>query len=43
MDVLERVPEEDLRQSATMMAIFAYNAAMRDNLIPRKPEPSKGK
>lgn len=43
MDVLERVPEEDLKQSATMMAIFAYNAAMRDNLIPRKPEPSKGK
>ncbi len=39
MDVYDRVPAEDLKQSAIIMAAFAYNAAMRDERIPRKPLP----
>lgn len=38
MDVADRVVPNDLQQSAVIMAIFAYNAAMRDQLIPRKPQ-----
>ncbi len=41
MDVYERVSAEDLKQDAVMMAAFAYNAAMRDQRIPRKPIPSE--
>jgi carboxypeptidase Q len=37
MDVYDRVPEEDMKQAAIIMAAFAYNAAMRDEKIPRKP------
>ncbi len=37
MDVYDRVQEDDLKQSAVIMAVFAYNAAMRDERIPRKP------
>jgi hypothetical protein len=37
MDVYERIQEEDVKQGAVMMAIFAYQAAMRDGLFPRKP------
>ncbi len=37
MDVYDRVVEKDLQQSAVIMAIFAYNAAMRDERMPRKP------
>ena len=37
MDVVERIVEDDLKQAATIMAVFAYNAAMRDSLFPRKP------
>jgi hypothetical protein len=40
MDAVERIVEDDLKQSATIMAVFAYNAAMRDSLFPRKPTPS---
>jgi carboxypeptidase Q len=40
MDVVERIVEDDLKQSATIMAVFAYNAAMRDSLFPRKQTPS---
>lgn len=36
MDVFERIVEDDLRQSAVIMALFAYNAAMRDEKLPRK-------
>lgn len=36
MDLYDRVIEEDLRQTATIMASFLYNAAMRDEKIPRK-------
>jgi carboxypeptidase Q len=39
MDLYDRVPEEDLKQAAVIMAAFAYNAAMRDEKIPRKPLP----
>lgn len=38
MDVYERVQEEDMKQAATIMAAFIYNAAMADDLFPRKPE-----
>jgi len=37
MDVVERIVEDDLKQAATIMAVFAYNAAMRDSMFPRKP------
>ncbi|HXG00378.1 MAG TPA: M20/M25/M40 family metallo-hydrolase [Bacteroidota bacterium] len=37
MDVADRVVPKDLQQSAVIMAIFAYNAAMRDQPIPRRP------
>jgi len=37
---LTRVFEaEDLKQAAAVMASFAYHAAMRDERMPRKPEP----
>ena len=35
MDVYDRVVEEDLRQSAVIMAAFAYSAAMADEVLPR--------
>ncbi|MCZ6776980.1 MAG: M20/M25/M40 family metallo-hydrolase [Ignavibacteria bacterium] len=37
MDVYERAQEDDLKQSSVIMAVFAYNSAMRDERIPRKP------
>jgi Zn-dependent M28 family amino/carboxypeptidase len=37
MDVYERLQPDDMKQAATIMAAFAYNAAMRDALFPRKP------
>ena len=37
MDVYDRCPPEDMKQAATIMAAFVYNAAMRDEKIPRKP------
>jgi carboxypeptidase Q len=36
-DVLDRVPAEDLKQAATIVAAFAWQAAMLDEKIPRKP------
>jgi carboxypeptidase Q len=38
-DVVERLQPADLKQIATVEAIFVYNAAMRDQMIPRKPLP----
>jgi carboxypeptidase Q len=35
MDVYDRLVEDDMKQAATIMALFAYNAAMRDQLFPR--------
>jgi carboxypeptidase Q len=37
MDVFERAQKEDLMQAAVIMASFVYNAAMRDQMLPRKP------
>jgi Zn-dependent M28 family amino/carboxypeptidase len=38
-DVLERLQPADLAQIATIEAIFVYNAAQRDQMMPRKPLP----
>lgn len=38
-DVVERLQAADLKQIATVEAIFVYNAAQRDRMIPRKPLP----
>jgi hypothetical protein len=39
-DVVERLQPSDLKQIATVEAIFVYNAAMRDQMLPRKPLPN---
>ena len=39
MDTYERLQPADLKQIAVVEAIFVYNAAMRDEMIPRKPVP----
>jgi len=39
MDVYERLSPEDLAQAAVVEAIFVYNTAMRDQMLPRKPMP----
>ena len=36
-DVFERVQADDMKQAATIMAAFAFQAAMRDEMFPRKP------
>ncbi|RYX80765.1 M20/M25/M40 family metallo-hydrolase, partial [bacterium] len=36
-DVVDRVPEEDLKQSAIIMATAAYQTAMMNERFPRKP------
>jgi carboxypeptidase Q len=36
-DVFDRIQADDLKQAATVMAAFVYNAAMIDEKIPRKP------
>lgn len=36
MDVFDRIQADDMKQAATIMAAFLYNAAMRDEMIPRK-------
>ncbi|HEY8225626.1 MAG TPA: M20/M25/M40 family metallo-hydrolase [Pyrinomonadaceae bacterium] len=35
-DVFDRIQADDLKQAATIMAAFVYNAAMRDQKLPRK-------
>jgi hypothetical protein len=37
MDVYERASKDDLEEAAVIMASFVYNAAMRDEMMPRKP------
>jgi len=37
LDVYEHIRADDLKQAAVIMASFVYNAAMRDEMIPRKP------
>ena len=39
MDVYERLQPADLAQAATVEAIFVYNTAMREQMLPRKPLP----
>jgi hypothetical protein len=39
MDHYDRVQREDMIQMATVAAVFAYNAAMRDEKLPRKTMP----
>ena len=40
-DVFDHAQREDLVQASVVMASFAYHAAMRDELLPRKPMPQK--
>jgi carboxypeptidase Q len=37
MDVYERVNVDDLKEVAALLATFAYEAAMRDAMVPRAP------
>jgi len=39
MDTYERLQPEDLAQAATVEAIFVFNTAMRDQMLPRKALP----
>jgi carboxypeptidase Q len=39
MDTFEHLQPTDLKQIAVVEAIFVYNAAMREQMIPRKPLP----
>jgi hypothetical protein len=39
MDVIESVQEADLQQASVIVASFVYNAAMRDERLPRVPLP----
>ena len=45
MDTFDRVQRDDMIQQATVIAVFAYDAAMRDDKLPRKalPAPQKGR
>ena len=45
MDIFDRVQRDDMVQQATVMAVFAYHAAMRDEKLPRKalPAPQRGR
>jgi Zn-dependent M28 family amino/carboxypeptidase len=38
-DVFDRVQGDDMKQAATIMAAFIYDAAMRNERLPRKPQP----
>jgi hypothetical protein len=40
-DVFDRIQADDMKQAATIMAAFIYNAAMRDEKLPRKPMAGK--
>ncbi|MFZ4984746.1 MAG: M20/M25/M40 family metallo-hydrolase [Blastocatellia bacterium] len=37
MDTFERLQSDDMKQASVIMAAFIYNAAMRDEKMPRKP------
>jgi Zn-dependent M28 family amino/carboxypeptidase len=39
LDLYDEVYEKDLKQASVIMASFLYHAAMRDERMPRKPEP----
>jgi len=38
-DTYERLSEQDLKQATVVMAIFVYNTAQRDAMLPRNPMP----
>lgn len=37
MDVYDRLQSDDLKQAAVIVASFVYDAAMREQMLPRKP------
>ena len=39
MDVYDRIQRADMMQMAAIVASFVYNAANRDEMLPRKPLP----
>src|SRR5262245_32523321 len=39
MDVYDRIQADDMKQAPVIIAAFVYNAAMRDEKLPRKPLP----
>jgi Zn-dependent M28 family amino/carboxypeptidase len=39
MDVYDRIQADDMKQAAVIMAAFVYNAATREEKLPRKPVP----
>jgi len=39
LDVFDEIYEKDLKQSSVILASLLYHAAMRDERMPRKPEP----
>jgi len=39
LDTYEHLSEPDLKQAAVIMAIFVFNTAQRDAMLPRKPLP----
>ncbi len=41
MDVWDRIQADDMKQASVIMAAFVYNAAMRDEKLPRKPMPAQ--
>jgi len=40
MDVVDRIQRDDLVQMAVVVSTFAYNTAMREEKLPRKPLPA---
>jgi hypothetical protein len=42
MDFYDRVQVEDMKQMATVAAVFAWQAATREERLPRKPAPGGG-
>jgi carboxypeptidase Q len=39
-DTYDRLVADDLKQASVVVASFVYNAAMRDQKLPRKPLPA---
>jgi carboxypeptidase Q len=42
-DTYDRLVPDDLKQASVVVASFVYNAAMRDQKLPRKPLPAVAK
>jgi hypothetical protein len=40
-DTYERIPPDDVKQAAVIMAAFVYQTAMLDERLPRKPAPGR--